>query len=434
LSTALLTDHYELTMLDAAVQDGTAHRPCVFEAFARGLPDGRRYGVVAGLGRFLDALEGLRFDAATLGYLDDHDVVSPATLEYLAGWRFTGEVDAYPEGELYFPDSPVLTVVAPFGEATVLETLALSVLNHDSAVASAAARMVQAARGRPLLEFGGRRTHEQAAVAAGRAAYLVGFAGTSNLEAGRRHGVPTLGTSAHSFTLLHDDETGAFTSQVGALGASTTLLVDTYDIGEGLRRAVAAGGRDLGGVRIDSGDLAGEARRARRVLDEAGAGDTRIVLSGDLDEYRIEALADAPADGYGVGTSVVTGSGAPAAGFVYKLVARARTPDGPLEPVAKGGGAKATRGMRKAAARLLGDGGASGEHLRPWGSPTPTGGRDLQVTAVRGGRRLHDPDLEQIRAHHASAIAELPDHALDLSPGEPALPTIAALDHEEEHP
>jgi nicotinate phosphoribosyltransferase len=434
LSTALLTDHYELTMIDAAVRDGTVHRPCVFETFARRLPHGRRYGVVAGLGRLLDALEDFRFDDAALGHLDDHDVVSPETLEFLARLEFTGEIDAYPEGELYFPSSPVLTVVAPFGEAAVLETLALSVLNHDSAVASAASRMVVAARGRSLLEFGGRRTHEQAAVAAGRAAYLVGFAGTSNLEAGRRHGVPTLGTSAHSFTLLHDDELGTFTTQVEALGKSTTLLVDTYDIGEGLERAIAVGGHDLGGVRIDSGDLGEEARRARRMLDEAGATGTRIVLSGDLDEHRIEELADAPADGYGVGTSVVTGSGAPAAGFVFKLVARARTPGGPFEPVAKGGGAKATTGTRKAAARLLADGRAAAEHLRRWGRPTPEGGRDLQVTAVRGGRRLHDPALDEIRAHHAAVLDELPDGALALAPGEAALPTLSALEPEEEHP
>jgi nicotinate phosphoribosyltransferase len=434
LSTALLTDHYELTMIDAAVRDGTVHRPCVFETFARSLPQGRRYGVVAGLGRLLDALEDFRFDDAALGHLDDHDVVSPETLEFLSRLEFTGEIDAYPEGELYFPSSPVLTVVAPFGEAAVLETLALSVLNYDSAVASAASRMVVAARGRSLLEFGGRRTHEQAAVAAGRAAYLVGFSGTSNLEAGRRHGVPTLGTSAHSFTLLQDDELSAFAAQVEALGTSTTLLVDTYDIGEGLERAIAAGGRDLGGVRIDSGDLGDEARRARRMLDDAGATGTKIVLSGDLDEYRIEELADAPADGYGVGTSVVTGSGAPAAGFVYKLVARARTAKGPLEPVAKGGGAKATTGTRKAAARLLEDGRATAEHVRPWGQPAPDGGRDLQVTAVRDGRRLHAPGLEEIRAHHAAVLDELPEAALALAPGEAALPTRKALEPQEEQP
>ena len=425
MSTALLTDHYELTMVDAAVRDGTAHRPCVFETFARSLPDGRRYGVVAGLGRLLDALEEFCFDDETLGYLDDHDVVRPETLRALARLEFTGRIHAYPEGELYFPDSPVLTVEAPFVEAAVLETLALSVLNYDSAVASAASRMVLAARGRHLLEFGGRRTHEQAAVAAARAAYLVGFSGTSNLEAGHRHGVPTLGTSAHSFTLLHDDEASAFESQVAALGKSTTLLVDTYDIPDGLANALAAAGTDLGGVRIDSGDLAEEARRARRYLDEHGATDTRIVLSGSLDEFQLMALRDAPADSYGVGTKLVTGSGAPTAEFVYKLVARAVEPDAPLEPVAKSGGEKATVGGRKAAWRRRRDGVADAEILRPWEADAPDGDvRPLQVDLIRDGEVVHRPSLDDIRAHHRSAIAELAPEALDVEPGEPAFPVL----------
>jgi nicotinate phosphoribosyltransferase len=424
-STALLTDRYELTMLDAALRDGTAQRPSVFEVFARSLPDGRRYGVTAGLGRLTRAIADFRFGDEELGYLDDHDIVSPATLAWLAGYRFTGELVAYREGEPYFPDSPVLTVQAPFGEAVVLETLVLSILNHDSAIASAAARMVSAARGRGLLEFGSRRTHEHSAVAAARACYLAGFTGTSNLEAGRRYGIPTLGTSAHAFTLVHDDEASAFASQVAALGADTTLLIDTYDVAAGLERALAAtNGEHPGGVRIDSGDLVAEARRARRRLDEVGATDTRIVLSGDLDEHRIHELQDVPADAYGVGTSVVTGSGAPTAGFVYKLVARAARADGPCEPVAKGGGAKATVGGRKAAARHLDDGVATAERLHPWGAPPPDGARPLQVTVLRDGEVVHDPDLDAVRAHHRAAMAELPPSARQLSPGEPCLPTV----------
>ncbi len=431
-STALLTDHYELTMVDAALADGSAQRPCVFEAFARGLPPSRAYGVVAGLGRLIEALEDFRFDDAVLGHLDDHDVVGPATLDYLADFAFTGEVHAYREGEVYFPGSPVLTVTAPFAQAALLETLVLSILNHDSAIASAAARMVTAARGRALLEFGGRRTHEQAAVAAARAAYVAGFTGSSNLEAGRRHGVPTLGTSAHSFILLHDDEEEAFAAQVAAMGGTTTLLVDTYDTGEGLARALRAAGRTLGGVRIDSGDLAAEAVRAREVLDEAGAHDTRIVLSGSLDEYGIEELAEVPADAYGVGTSLVTGSGAPAAGFVYKLVARARQPDGPLEPVAKAGGAKATVGTRKAAARRIVDGIARTEHLRVWDTPPPPDARDLQVPVVTGGEIRHRPGLDDIRAHHRAALDELPGHAHELHAAAPALATIHDLPTDQE--
>jgi nicotinate phosphoribosyltransferase len=424
-STALLTDRYELTMLDAALRDGTGARSCVFEVFARRLPSGRRYGVVAGLGRLLDAIDAFRFDPDVLAFLDDANVVSASTLGWLASYRFRGEVHAYREGEVFFPDSPVLTVIGPFAETVLLETLVLSVLNHDSAIASAAARMVTAADGRGLMEFGGRRTHEEAAVAAARAAYVAGFDGTSNLEAGRRYAIPTMGTSAHAFTLLHDDERAAFASQVEALGAATTLLVDTYDTFDGLDRAVAAGGTELGGVRIDSGDLGADARRARRMLDDRGATRTRIVLSGDLDEHRIMDLRSSPADRYGVGTALVTGSGAPTAEFVYKLVARATRTDGPLQPVAKGGGVKATVGERKAAWRRRDGGTAVAEVLRPHGASPPDGdARALQVPVMRDGERLHDPDLATIRAHHRRAKAELPRDGLRLDPGDTAIPTI----------
>src|ERR671928_825102 len=211
---ALLTDRYELTMLAAALADGTAERDCVFEVFARRLPHGRRYGVLAGTGRLLEALPHFRFGDDELAALRDQGLTDQRLLDWLADFRFSGDIDGYAEGDLYFPGSPVLTVRAPFAEGVLLETLALSILNHDSAIASAAARMVAAACERPCIEMGSRRTHEEAAVAAARAAYLVGFASSSNLEAGRRYGVPTTGTSAHAFTLLHDDERAAFAAQV----------------------------------------------------------------------------------------------------------------------------------------------------------------------------------------------------------------------------
>src|SRR5690606_2699651 len=255
MSTALLTDRYELTMLSAALRDGTAGRHCVFEVFARKLPPGRRYGVVAGTGRLVEAIADFRFGAAELDHLREQGVVDADTADWLARYRFTGDIYGYAEGELYYPGSPILTVTGTFAECVLLETLVLSILNYDSAVAAAAARMVTAARGRPIIEMGSRRAPEQAAVAAARAAYLAGFASTSNLEAGRRYGVPTAGTAAHAFTLLHDSESAAFTSQVAALGKSTTLLVDTYDIAEGIRRAVATAGPGLAAIRIDSGDL-----------------------------------------------------------------------------------------------------------------------------------------------------------------------------------
>jgi nicotinate phosphoribosyltransferase len=318
VSTALLTDHYELTMLQAALSDGTGDRDCTFEVFGRRLPDGRRYGVVAGTARVLDAVRDFTFDPALLAGL--HGVLDERTLDWLAGYRFSGSIEGYAEGELWFPGSPLLTVTGTFAEAVVLETVVLSILNHDCAIAAAATRMVQAAGDRPLIEMGSRRTHEQAAVAASRAAYLAGFTTTSNLQAGATYGIPTSGTSAHAFTLLHDTEAEAFRAQVDALGVGTTLLVDTYDITAGIATAVEVAGPQLGAVRIDSGDLEVLAVQAREQLDSLGATGTRIVVSGDLDEYALAALRAAPVDGYGVGTSLVTGSGAPTAGLVYKLV------------------------------------------------------------------------------------------------------------------
>src|SRR5664279_3754182 len=214
MTTALLTDRYELTMLGSALRDGSAARRCVFEVFARRLPDGRRYGVVAGTARLLDAIEDFTFDAATIAWLGETGVVDATTADHLAAYRFTGDIDGYAEGELFFPHSPILTVTGTFAEAVVLETLALSILNHDCAVAAAAARMVTAAAGRPIIEMGSRRTHEQAAIASSRAAYLAGFASTSNLAAAAQYGVPTAGTAAHAFTLLHDEEQAAFEAQV----------------------------------------------------------------------------------------------------------------------------------------------------------------------------------------------------------------------------
>ncbi len=428
MSTALLTDRYELTMLDAALQSGAADRPCVFEVYARELPPGRRYGVVAGLGRLIETLSAYRFDDDTLAWLDDTHVVSPDTLTWLASYRFRGELHAYREGELYIAGAPVLTVSASFAEGVLLETVVLSVLNHDSAIAAAAARVVSAAAGRGLLEFGSRRAQEEAAVAAARAAYLVGFDGTSNLAAGARYGVPTLGTTAHAFVLLHDDERSAFEAQVKAFGPETVLLVDTYDTAGGVELALEVAGSSLGGIRIDSGDLAAAARAARRQLDAAGATGTRIVVSGDLDEHRIAALADAPIDSYGVGTRLVTGSGAPTAGFVYKLVARAPAPGAPCVPVAKAGGRKATIGGRKAASRRLVGGRAAAEVLRAWQRRPAADERPLQVPVLVDGELLHDPDLAEIRAHHRAARAELPDHARDLQPGEPAWRTDEEVD------
>jgi nicotinate phosphoribosyltransferase len=429
-STSLLTDQYELTMVQAALHSGVADHRSVFEVFARRLPPGRRYAVACGLGRLLDLLQHFHFGPDELAFLDSRHILDRDTLSWLERFRFSGHIDAYAEGEIFFPGSPILTVEAPFAEAVILETLVLSVLNHDSAVASAAARMVTAACERGLVEMGGRRTHEEAAVAAARAAYIAGFTSTSNLEAARRYGIPTVGTAAHAFTLVHGDESAAFRAQVESFGPATTLLVDTFDIELGIRHAVAAAGPHLGAVRIDSGDLAAEASKARLLLDSLGATETRIVITSDLDEYAIEELATAPVDSYGVGTRLVSGSGAPTAQLVFKLVARAdgSGADAALRPVAKFSMGKATVGGRKTAVRLFGDDGyASAELAVPDGHPMPdrTDGpsRPLQVRVMERGQVVHWPSLEETRKHHLAAPAELRPEWLLPDAGDAALIT-----------
>lgn len=424
-STALLTDKYELTMLAAALHDGSAHRQCTFEVFARRLPEGRRYGVVAGTGRFVEALAQFTFDEQTLAAVDGF--LDADTLAFLSTYRFGGDVDGYPEGELFFPNSPILSVRGSFAECVILETLALSILNHDSAIASAAARVVSAAGGRQLIEMGSRRTHEEAAVASARAAWIAGFTGSSNLAAQQRHGVPALGTSAHAFTLLHTtadgpDERSAFKAQVDALGVGTTLLVDTYDITAGVANAIAVAGPELGAVRIDSGELAVLVRQVRDQLDSLGATGTKIVVSSDLDEFAIAALRAEPVDSYGVGTSLVTGSGAPTAGMVYKLV----EVDGIT--VQKRSAHKASVGGSKQALRLAKPSGTVVEEVvYPAGHPPlPEDGyraRSLSVELVRGGTSVYDHDLSQARARVAAGLGSLPWDGLKLSKGEPAIPT-----------
>lgn len=424
-STALLTDRYELTMVEAALRSGAAGRRCVFEVFARRLPQGRRFGVVAGTGRLLEAIGEFRFGDVELAALSS--VVDGATLDWLAAYRFSGEVTGYGEGEVFLPGSPILVVEAGFAQAVVLETLVLSILNHDCAIAAAASRMVIAAQGRPCLEMGSRRTHEHAAVAAARAAYLAGFAGTSNLDAGRRYAIPTIGTAAHAFTLLHDDERAAFTAQVAVLGPGTTLLVDTYDVEQGVRTAVEVAGPELGAIRLDSGDLLDQAIAVRAQLDALGAHGTRIVVTSDLDEHAIAALAAAPVDSYGVGTSLVTGSGAPTAGLVYKLVAREGA-GGELVGVAKRSLDKTSIAGRKWAMRRRVAAVATAEVIGVGHPPadTPDDGPDrpLLIPLITRGEPVGLEPLAVARERHAASLAELPATARQLSRGEPAIPTL----------
>ena len=422
-SAAFHTDQYELGNLQGALHSGVAGRRAVFEVFARRLPPGRRYGVFCGLGRILDAIGRFRFTDAQLSWLEESGAADARTRRYLATSRFTGDVWAYPEGELYFPHSPVLTVRATFGEAVLLETLLLSIGNWDSGVASAASRMVTAARGRPIIEMGSRRTHEGAAVDAARAAYVAGFAATSNMEAGLRYGIPVRGTAAHCFTLAHDDELTAFRAQVATQGQGTTLLVDTYDVEQGIRNAVLAAGPGLGGIRIDSGELLRLVPFARRLLDELGARNARIVSTGGLDEYAMDELSRGPVDGFGAGERLI---GHPSPGFVYKLVAIAEGDgdDAPMRPVAKRSAGKANLGGQKWAYREFDSRGlAVAEHLAVGDAPplTPPLGEALQRHVVAAGMVVEAPDVEAARAHHASARQRLSPEQLRIQAGPPGL-------------
>ena len=426
---ALLTDHYALTMLQAALAAGTADRRAVFELFPRRLPEGRRYGVVAGVGRALDTIEDFRFDDEALETLRSGEVVDEPTLAWLADYRFGGDIWGYAEGEMYFPYSPLVVVESTFAEAVLLETVLLSIYNHDSAIASAASRMTLVAGHRPCIEMGSRRTHEEAAVAAARAAYVAGFASSSNLAARQRYGVPTAGTSAHSFTLLHDTEADAFRAQVASLGQGTTLLVDTYDIAEAVRLGVEVAGPGLGAVRIDSGDLGVLATQVRDQLDGLGATETRIVVTSDLDEHAIAALASAPVDAYGVGTQLVIGSGHPTCGFVYKLVAR-EGDDGALISVAKQSPDKPSVGGRKFALRRRDSRGIAEAEVIGIGAPpdddapaNEQSDRALLVPLVRDGKVVGREPLEVARDRHAASRDELPIAAQMMSRGDPVIET-----------
>ncbi len=424
-STAFLTDHYELTMLQSAIVSGAANRRSVFELFPRRLPPGRRYGVVAGVGRALDAIEAFRFTGSEIDLLREQKIVDAPTLDRLANFRFGGDIWGYPEGETYFPYSPLLVVESSFAEAVLLETVLLSIYNHDAAIASAASRMTWAAGDRPCIEMGSRRTHEAAAVACARAAYIAGFVASSNLKARQHYGVPSTGTSAHSFTLLHDTEADAFRAQVQSLGKGTTLLVDTYDIAEAVRLAVEVAGPELGAVRIDSGDLGVLAHTVRAQLDQLGARDTHIIVTSDLDEFAIAGLAAAPVDGYGVGTQLVVGSGHPTSGFVYKLVAR-EDASGELVGVAKKSMDKISIGGRKYALRRLSADGVAEKEVVGIGRAAQDDGddRSLLVPLVRQGEIVGREPLEAARERHLRSRAELPLVARQLSNGEPAIDTV----------
>jgi len=409
-TTALKTDKYEFTMLQSALESGVANRKAVFELFNRRLPAGRNYGVVAGTARAIEAINDFNFSEQDLKFLSGH--LNEQTIEYLRNFRFTGTVYGYNEGDFFFPYSPVLTIEATFGEAVLFETILLSIMNYDCAVASAASRLRVAAKDIPLQELGARRVNEDAAVAAARAAVIAGWNGTSNMLAAERYGVPVFGTSAHAFTLAHQYEKDAFKAQVAALGVDTTLLVDTYDIEQGIRNAVEVAGTELGAIRLDSGDPMVEIPAARILLDELGATKTRIIFSGDLDYDIVTEIADAglPVDGFGIGSAVVTGDGFPNCGFVYKLVAM-EYDDGELHPVAKKATGKSSVGGRKTVYRNTDDDwNINEEHLFTQAPEEQeiSGMTAVQEVFIANGSTIKLPTIEEARDLHANNIRMLP--------------------------
>lgn len=415
---AMFTDLYAFTMAAAYVQSGRAERPVTCELFVRRLPRRRRFMVAAGLEEMVRAMAGWRLDDEDLAYLREvpalREALTPAVVERLQRLSFTGDAWAMPEGTVFFPDEPVLRVTAPILEAQLLETYLLSVFNQASSVASKAARVMLAARGKPVVDFGMRRIHPDAALSASRAAVMMGLQASSNVAAGRAFGLPLTGTMAHAFVMVHDTEEEAFRAFLRTYPKGPTFLVDTYDSLEGVRHAIAVAGPALGGVRLDSGDLAGLSRAARAILDQAGLPGVKIVASGDLDEHKIAALeaAGAPVDVYAVGTELAASADAPTLGAIYKVVHDHEAG----RPVAKFSANKATHaGVHQVLRRVGADGKLRGDVLALEGEPAD-GAEALLQPVVRAGRPLAPPpSLEDSRRRAAAELARLPDVLKDLS-------------------
>jgi len=398
----LVTDRYELTMADAYLAEGSAEQPVAFELSVRELPADRGYLIAAGLEQALEYLTELRFDEASLRYLRESGTCTPALCARLAGMRFDADVHAVAEGAVVYAGEPLLRVEGSRLVCQIVETMLLSTLNFQTLVATKASRCVEAAAGRPVVDFGLRRAHGgQAGVLAARAAYLGGCVGTATVAAGRRWNIPTVGTIAHSYVMGHDSELAAFAAFLELHPQDATLLIDTYDTLAGAANTVEAArrsGHRPQAVRLDSGNVSDLAGQVREVLDAGGLGETTILVSGDLDEYRIEQIlaGGAPVDGFGVGTQLVTGGDAPALGGVYKLVES----DG--RPVMKTSSHKATLPGRHQVFRDGDDDtiGLAGEALP---------GRPLLEPVLAGGRRLAEQEpLAALRARARAEVAALP--------------------------
>ena len=415
----LLTDLYQLNMLQAYWERGQT-ATAVFEFFVRRLPDRRGFLLAAGLEQALQFLEALRFSAEEIDWLKRSGRFGPALTDRLADFRFTGDVHAMAEGTAFFANEPILRVTAPLPEAQLVETRLINLLHFQSLVASKAARMVLAAPGKLLVDFGLRRAHgAEAGLMAARASYLAGFDGTATLLAGKLWDIPLYGTMAHSFIQAHDDEAQAFEDFARARPDRLVLLLDTYDTEAAARKLVAlapqlrAAGIRVSGVRLDSGDLAALALGVRRILDDGGLEEVTIFASGGLDEDDLLAFArqGAPIDGYGMGTSLVTSSDAPALDCAYKLEEYAGTAR------RKHSAGKATWPGRKQVWRAYGaDGGMTGDVISVEGDPQA--GEPLLQPVMRAGRRIAPaPSLAEIRAHAARELERLPAPLRRLEPG-----------------
>jgi nicotinate phosphoribosyltransferase len=413
--TALLTDLYQLNMLAAYLDHGLTET-AVFELFVRKLPAHRGFLMAAGLEQALSYLECFHFSEADIAALRQLGGFSGSLLDYLRQLRFTGDVDALPEGTVFFPDEPVLRVVAPLPQAQLVETRLINLLHFETVIASKAARQVLAAAGRPLIDFGLRRAHgAEAGMLAARASYIAGFAGTATLAAGIEFGIPVRGTMAHSFIQVHDDETTAFEHFARSRPRDLVLLIDTYDTGRAAARVaalaphLAESGISIAGVRIDSGNLGEEAHKVRRILDEAGLSRTAIIASGGLDEDRILALREAPIDSFGVGTSLTTSSDAPALDCAYKLQEYAGVPR------RKRSSGKATWPGRKQVWRSISGGVFAHDLVALDGDQYAH--EPLLQPMMRGGQRVGPaPSLTQIRDHSQGQFAQLPEPLRQLQP------------------
>lgn len=418
---ALLTDLYQLTMLKAYWEHGM-HETAVFEFFVRRLPPNRNFLLAAGLAHALDYLEGLRFEPDELEWLGDQRGFPPAFVDWLADLRFTGEVDAVPEGTVFFPEEPLLRVTAPLPEAQLAETRLISLLNYSSLIASKAIRFTLAAPTARLVDFGLRRAHgSEAGLLAARAAYIAGFDGTATALAGQRWGIPTFGTMAHSFIQAHDSEADAFVRFARSHPENAVLLIDTYDTEAGASKVVEiaadlrAEGIEIGAVRLDSGDLAAHARRVRRILDEGGCPGVRIFASGSLDEHGVARLAHVPIDGFGVGTALTVSADEPSLDSVYKLQEYAG------RPRRKRSEGKATWPGRKQVFRMCERGRLARDVLGLEGEALS--GEAMLVPVARAGARLRpDPPLEEIRDRVRASLATLPAELRGLEPARTPFP------------